>query len=618
MTKELPGGYNGKILRVNLSNRTTSVEEFDENFCRKYIGGAGFVAYYLYKELRLGINPLGPDNKFIWAMGPLTGVALCGCTRSCFGAKSPLTGGVLKSEPGGACSAELKRAGFDGIIIEGKAEKPVYLWITDGKATIRDASHLWGKQTKETLETIREELGDKRIQAAMIGPAGENQVLYACVMDGLVDAAGRGGAGAVMGSKNLKAIAARGHGAPRMVSPEGVKEVRNWVNRNMKLWARLEKGRAGTGQEMEAEVVSGNVAVNNWRDGLLPDAKLIDCSQYLVGLKGCFACPIRCHKVMKFKGQVTDPAYGGPEYETIGAIGTACGVTDVKAITNAAALCNANGLDTISTGMTIAFAMECFEYGLLTKEDTGGIDLRFGNGEALVKTVELISKRQGIGELLSQGSLRTARRIGKGAEEFAMQVKGLEIPMHDPRVKPGLGLGYMVNPHGPDHVCNIQDPMYTRPGQMMNFFKPEGILEPFPLHDIGPRKVALFRLVHFREILLDSLLICQTPHNGLDTRKWIADTVEAVTGWENFNIVGNKAAERILTTFRLINVREGFTAEDDKLPERFYQKKPGNDKCVPLDHEKMERAKSYYYTLMGWDPRTGIPLPEKVEELGVP
>jgi aldehyde:ferredoxin oxidoreductase len=226
MTKEIPGGYNGKILRVNLSKKSTTTETLDEIFCRRYIGGAGFVAYYLWKEMKPGVDALSPDNKLIFALGPISGLQLPGAARHCVGAKSPLTGGIAKSESGGFWAAEFKRAGYDAIIIEGKAEKPVYLWIQDGEASIRDASHLWGKETKETQATIRAELGDNRIQLAQIGPGGENMVLYACVMHGLYDAAGRGGLGAVMGSKNLKAVAVRGHKLPGIADRERMKEIR--------------------------------------------------------------------------------------------------------------------------------------------------------------------------------------------------------------------------------------------------------------------------------------------------------------------------------------------------------------------------------------------------------
>jgi len=618
MAEQPPGGYAGKILRVNLSNNTTSVEKKKKKFCRKYIGGAGFVAYYLYKELKPGIDPLGPDNKLIFALGPLTGVSLAGNARNCVGAKSPLTGGIIKSEVGGDWGPELKHADFDGIIVDGKAEKPVYLWIHDGEVSIKDASHLWGKQTKETLNTIREELGDNRIQATMIGPAGENLIRFACIMNGLYDAAGRGGAGAVMGSKNLKAIAVRGHTRPKVASAEGVREQREWVLANKQLWARLaEGGTAGHGTDMEMHVTTGNLTVNNYREGIFPDAKLIDCEVIKIGMDGCWACPVRCKKVMECKEPyAVDPAYGGPEYETEGSLGTNCGISDIKAISKGGELCNANSLDTISTGMVISFAMECFENGLLTTEDTGGIDLRFGNAEAMIKTIELITKREGIGNLLAEGTAKAAQKIGKGAERFSMEVKGVGIPMHEPRLKHTLGVGYMVNPHGADHVLNLHDTMLNVEGPGLERLRPiMGILEPLSLDDYGPPKVALLRVTHFDRMLRDSLVLCSMI--PFDSPR-LAEVTAAVTGWDTSPVEQFRVAERILTMFRLINIREGLTAEDDKLPERFFQPKSGALADKPLDHEKMEEAKSYYYTLMGWDSKTGVPLKEKVEELLIP
>jgi len=449
----------------------------------------------------------------------------------------------------------------------------------------------------------------------MIGPGGENLVKYACVMNGLYDAAGRGGAGAVMGSKNLKAIAIRGHKRPRVASAEGVRELREWLLTNKQLWANLaEGGTAGHGAAMEQAATSGNVSVNNFRDGIFPEAKLVDCELIKLGMEGCWACPVRCKKVMESKKPyVADRAYGGPEYETLGSLGTNCGISDITAISRGSQLCNAHSLDTISTGMTIAFAMECFENGLLTTEDTGGIDLSFGNADAMLKTIELIAKREGIGNLLAEGTTKAAQKIGKGAEKFSMEVKGLGIPMHEPRLKRALGLGYMVNPHGADHCLNLHDTMLMVKGPGLERLRPViGILEPLSTDDVGPLKVALLKFTQLDRMIRDSLVLCSMiPFNTLQ----LADLTTAVTGWDTSPVEQLRVAERILTMFRLISIREGLTAEDDKLPERFFQPKSGALADKPLDHGKMEEAKSYYYTLMGWDSKTGIPLREKVEEL---
>jgi len=365
---------------------------------------------------------------------------------------------------------------------------------------------------------------------------------------------------------------------------------------------------------MEQGATSGNVSVNNFRDGIFPDAKLIDCPTIKLGMDGCWACPVRCKKVMESKEPyVADRAYGGPEYETQGSLGTNCGISDITAISRGSQLCNANSLDTISTGMVISFAMECFEKGLLTTADTGGIDLRFGNADAMLKTIELIARREGVGDLLAEGTAKAAQKIGKGAEKFSMEVKGVGIPMHEPRLKHALGVGYMVNPHGADHCLNLHDTMLMVEGRSLEQLRPiMGILEPLSLDAYGALKVALLKVTQLDRMIRDSLVLCSMiPFNSLQ----LADVTAAVTGWDTSPVEQLRVAERILTMFRLINIREGLTAEDDELPERFYEPKSGALADKPLDHEKMEKAKSYYYTLMGWDSKTGIPLKEKVEEL---
>ncbi|MFC2021240.1 aldehyde ferredoxin oxidoreductase family protein [Chloroflexota bacterium] len=616
--KQMPGGYSGKILRVNLSDNSLSVEEPDELFYRRYIGGAGFVAYLLWKELKPGIDPLGPDNKLIFALGPIAGVPISGNGRHCIGAKSPLTGGFAKSEAGGHWGAELKHAGYDAIIIDGKAEKPVYLWIQDGEASLKDAGPLWGMNTKETQQSIRADLGDDLIRVTAIGPAGENMVRFACVMNDLHAAAGRGGMGAVMGSKNLKAIAVRGHSKPRVVEPEKLREFNKWLLANKPLWANFHN--VGTGGGMEAGALSGNLPVRNFRDSEFPDAAKISADTIKdtirIGMESCYACTVRCKKVVKVDEPYSvDPAYGGPEYETLAALGSNCCVNDLIAIVKGNELCNAYSLDTISTGDAIAFAMECFEKGLLNKKDTGGIKLRFGNAEDMLKGIDLIARREGIGDLLAEGTARAAQKIGKGAMEFAMQVKGLEIPMHEPRLKAILGLGYMVNPHGADHCANMHDTMFAAPGRQLDRYVSLGITEPLAADELGPRKVATFRQIHLFRIAGDCLLLCNfvpwSPEQAVDI-------LTAVTGWKTSIIELLKVGERTLTLARLFNIREGFTSDDDKLPERFFQpKESGFLSTKYYDAEQLEKDKRYYYTLMGWDAQTGIPLAEKVEELGI-
>jgi aldehyde:ferredoxin oxidoreductase len=612
MTKVIPGGYNGKILRVNLSKESTAVEDLDELFCRRYIGGAGFITYYLWKELEPGIDALSPQNKLIFALGPVSGINLPGAARHCVGAKSPMTGGIAKSESGGFWAAELKRAGYDVVIIEGKAEKPVYLWINGGEVSIRDAGHLWGNATKETETAIKAELDDERVRLASIGPAGENTVRFACVMHGLYDTSGRGGLGAVMGSKNLKAVAVRGHAAPKVADRERIKEIRQEIVAEPH-WAS-EFGTGGPSMLVEQSI--GNLPVRNFRDGLFPEVSQIHAGvmkeTMWAGMEGCFACPVRCKKMLRFEEPYrVDPAYGGPEYESIAALGSNCGVTNVKAIVKGNERCNAYSLDTISTGGVIAFAMECFEKGLLTSEDTGGIELKFGNDEAMLRSIEMIAQRQGIGDLMAEGTARMARKIGRGSKDFAIQVKGLEAGLHEPRLSPGLGLCFMVNPHGADHTNSMLDFVALQQPKIKALY-PLGILENLPLEDIGSRKVAMARLLQLNTVLEDCLAVCGFLSYSYSMK---AAMLAAVTGWDTGIPELITAAERVLTLARLINIREGFTAADDVLPERFFQ--PKSDGVLAdkyLDRTEFEAAKRYYYMLMGWDAE-GVPLPEKVREL---
>ncbi len=610
-------GYNARVLRVDLSAGKISTETLDAAFCRKYLGGAGFITYYLWKEMAGGVDPLGPGNKLIFATGPLTGTALPGSGRNCVGAKSPLTGGIAKAEAGEFWGAELRRAGYDAVIVEGKASRPVYLWVHDGEASIQDAAGIWGKNTKEAQETIRASLADKNVRVAGIGPGGEALVRYACVMNGLYDAAGRGGLGAVMGSKNLKAVAVRGRALPPLAQPEKVRALREWVLANPQLTRDFTE--FGTGGAMAGFETSGNLPVRNFRDGLFPTVRQIDArtlkDTIRVGMDACFGCPVRCKKMVEVKEPYSvDRDYGGPEYETLASLGSNCGVDDLKAISKGNELCGAYSLDTISTGAVISFAMECFENGLLTRADTGGMDLRFGNAGAMLKTIDLIARREGIGDLLAEGVARAAKQIGGGAAAFAMHVKGLEPGMHEPRVKPGLGLGFMVNPHGADHCCNLHDQGFAVEGQLGEM-KSLGITEPVPADDIGPRKVALFRLQQLKRILNDSTSICLfLPY----TIQQMTDAVTGATGWDTGVVEQLKIAERILTMARLFNIREGFTAGDDTMPDRFFQPKTdGVLSGKSFDRAKFDRAKRYYYTLMGWDSETGVPLPERLEDLGI-
>jgi len=371
-------GYTGKILRVDLTTQSMEVEEHDELFYRRYLGGSGLIAYYLLQEVGADVEPLSPDNLLIFAGGTVTGVPIAGAGRSAVGGKSPLNGGYGEADVGGYFGAELRRAGYDAVVFKGKSETPVYLWIKDGVAELRPASHLWGMAGAECQEAVKEELGEKAARFALIGPAGEKMVRYACVINDLKHAAGRTGMGAVMGSKNLKAVVARGTTRVPVADQKAVQALAKYMVTHWKekAWEMHELGTPGGINGLHAE---GKLPTRNFQDGQFEGHEAISGESLrdtiLIDRGGCYACPIRCKRVVEVNDDdfQVDPAYGGPEYETIGAFGSNCGVDDLRAVAKANEICNGHGLDTIATGMAVSFAMECFEHGLLTTDDTGGL-----------------------------------------------------------------------------------------------------------------------------------------------------------------------------------------------------------------------------------------------------
>ena len=614
MAENTPTGYTGKILRVNLSNNSTSIEEPGDLFYRRYFGGTALTAYYLLKELKPGIDPLGPDNKLIFSSGVITGIPAAGSGRNGVGAKSPLTGGWGDAQAGGFWGAELKRAGWDAIIIEGKADKPVYIWINDDKVEIRDASHLWGKTTADVQAQIRNELGDNKVRVTQTGVAGEKLVRIAGIANDITRYYGRCGLGAVMGSKMLKAIAVRGQKGLPLADSEKIQQVAKWLvdnRRRFLSWATD----YGTPAGVAGLNTMGILPTRNFQEGQFDGFDDITgqtmAATILSGSDSCYACPINC------KRQVTvgppynvDPAYGGPEYETIGSLGSLCGVNDLKAIAQGNQTCNAYGLDTIGVGTTIAFAMECFENGILTKEDTGGIELRFGNAEAMMKMAEMIAKREGLGDLLAEGVKRAAEKLGRGAAEYAMQIKGQELPMHDPRGKVGLGIGYATSPTGADHMHNMHDTDFVRVNPTMRAL---GLQESLPSTEFSPAKVRMFQYLtnwqHFKNCAIICMFMPYDPGR-------VNELVSGATGWKTSVWELMKVGERALALARVFNAREGFTAKDDYLPERLYtgvSSGPLKDKGI--DKEAMQQAIQTYYRMSGWDPERAVPTAEKLHEL---
>lgn len=618
----MPYGYYGKILRVNLSTGEISADEHNEVWYRRYLGGAAVSAYYLMKELEPGVDPLGAKNKLIIAPGVVTGVPVSGNARSGVGAKSPLTGGFGKSEVGGFFGAELKHAGFDGIVVEGMAERPVYLWIKEGVAELRDATHLWGKGVLETEETIKAEVGEKLARIASIGPGGERRVRFACVIHDLKSAAGRGGLGAVMGSKKLKAIAARGKTPPQYADLDAIKALARLIASAVPTRSTALR-MYGTGADMVPYNLAGNTPAMNFRDGYFDNVDPITAVTLKetigIGMESCWACAVRCKKVVKVDAPwVVDPRYGGPEYETLGTFGNCCGVDDLKAIARAHHLCQHYGLDTISAGVVISFTMECFERGYLSNADLDGLDLTWGNAGALLKLLEMIGERQGIGDVLAEGSRMAAEKIGKEARELAMQVKGVEIAMHEPRLKQGMGLNYAIANHGGDHTTGAHDTFFEKDGPILdNTAKPLGILEPLALTDLSARKVHLVAQVNRWRHFADSVCYCNLVPWKYDE---MIDLVNATTGWNTSLAELLLVGERAITMGRAFNIREGLCPAEDTLPKRFFSPPlNGNlaEKRQAIDPTQFREAIKTYYCFMGWDEEMGVPTRRTLERLEI-
>jgi aldehyde:ferredoxin oxidoreductase len=634
----MPNGYHGRILHVNLTDRTLATEEPPEAFYRMYMGGSALNLYYLLKEMAPGVDPLGPHNILGLSVGVATGAPISGQSRMTANAKSPLTGAIGDSQCGGFWPAELKFSGFDAIIVRGKASSPVYLWVHDGKAEIRDASHLWGRITGDVEQAIRQELGDHKIEVMQIGPAGEKLVRFACLINMCNRANGRTGMGAVMGSKNLKAVAVRGNQKPAIANREALTELGRWGFKAFPNSGVTGLGKYGTAGVVSVQQIMGGLPTLNFSSGVFDGWKTIDgptiYESVLKGVKTgkqdqegrdtCFGCLIRCKRVVDIKEgpYKVDPLYGGPEYETVATLGSYCGVDDLAATCKANEICNKYGLDTISCGATIAWAMEAFEAGALTSKDTGGIELRFGNGETMVKLTEMIGKREGFGDILAEGSARVSERLGRGAE-FLITSKGQEAPAHMPQVKRSLALIYAVNPFGADHMSSDHDPSYEEGFEnFRNRLGALGLTQPQKPRSLGPEKVNFARKTQHFYSLLDSLSLCQFacgPSWQLYGPEEIEKILHAVTGWdvtiEELLTVG----ERRLNMMRAFNSREGINRNQDELPEKFFQKglKGGPSDGWKVDRAEWEVARDEYYRQSGWDIKSGTPTRRTLEGLGL-
>ena len=597
-------GYSGKLLRINLDNSDINVERPDEDYYKRYLGGRGIIMHTLLTEIPAKTDPLGAENKLIFAAGLLTGHSVIGTGRCSVGAKSPLTGACGEAEAGGEWGVELRRAGYDAIIIEGRCPKPVYLWVNDDRVEIRDAAPIWGSEVRQAMEWFQNDLDEKKYHTALIGPAGENGVCLANIIADCRHAFGRCGLGAVMGAKNLKGIVLKGGQQPAAADREKILAL-NRIMKNKYKTSPFEK--YGTGAVIDAFEAVGNLAIRNYAGGKFPQADRISAvavmQEFGTAMEGCFNCPIKCKKKIRVDEAPwpIDSMYGGPEYETLASFGSNLLIDDLKAICKAHEICNRYGIDTISTGATIAFAMECFENGFLTSADTDGLQLDFGNVEAMLQLVEKIARREGIGDLLANGSKKAAEIIGQDSIQFAMQVKGLEIPYHEPRLNQGLSIHYSVHAIGADHVTGPID--NGLPGLMDNWDRIH-IAEKLTPTELNSRKARMAYELGLYKEMPNYLGLCSfVPWNISELR----DAVEAVTGWPATTWRLMKAVERGMTMMRLFNLREGFTREDDRLPERFYTApKTGPLKDIRIDPAAHREAVETYYQLLGWD-LNGVP-----------
>lgn len=635
----MPYGYNGKILHVDLTAGTLTVETPPESFYRTYMGGSAMGLYYLLKEMPAGVDPLAPENVLTIFTGVTTGASVSGQSRVNINAKSPISGAIGDSQGGGFFPAEMKFAGFDGIVVKGKSPKPVYLWIKDGVAALKDSVHLSGKVTGEAESALKQELGDEKIEVLQHGPAAEKGVLFSSALSMSNRNNGRTGMGLVMASKNLRAVVVRGAQKPAVADQKALAA----INRLGPKWMPENPDMDGLGKYGTASVVMpqhsmGTLPTRNYNEGAFELAEEISGERlYDVYLKGaaegkqdkqgrdtCYACVVRCKRVVELEGKYpVDETYGGPEYETIGTFGSYCGVKDLAVISRANQICNEYGVDTIACGATIAWAMECYEKGILSKDDTGGIELKFGDADAMLETLEqIVTGSSDFGRLLGQGSERAAKSIGKGADECLITVKGAEAPAHMPQAKRSLALIYAVNPFGADHQSSEHDWMYET-GIASDLYLSRlallGLTEPQEPLSLGAEKVKFAYLGEAFYSMLDSVELCQFvwgPGWTLYGPKETAEMVNAVTGWDVTVDELVKVGERRLNLMRVFNAREGFDRKQDKLPKKFFKALQGEGPTagIAITHEEVEFALDEYYKLAGWT-NDGKPTREQLEKL---
>jgi aldehyde:ferredoxin oxidoreductase len=577
------------------------------------------------------VDPLGPENILALTIGVPTGSPFSGQSRLTASAKSPLTGGAGDAQAGGFFPAEMKFAGFDAVVVRGKAQAPVYLYLHDGEAEIRDASHLWGKTTSQAEDLLKHELGDDKIQVAQCGPAGERLSRVAAIINMANRANGRTGMGAVMGSKNLKAVVVRGKSKKvALANPKRVNELAKWganqVQANSSMLGLRDDGTAGV---LSSQQKKGTLPTRNWNEAQFEGFEHISgetmTDTVLFERDTCYACATHCKREVatSFNGRAVEPRHGGPEYETLACFGSYCGVSDLGAVCYANKVCNEYGLDTIGAGATVAWAMELFENGLLAEQEIG-FPAPFGDAEAMVRLTEMLAKREGIGDVLAEGSARAADILGRG-HEYLTTIKGAESPAHMPQAKRSLGLIYAVNPFGADHQSSEHDPNIEEGADELEFSRLSllGLNQRLPKRSLGEEKVRFAYQTQLFYSFLDSANLCQFDFGPAWTMYGPEETVElmrAVTGWQDFDLDELlEVGERRLNMLRAFNAREGFTRKDDTVPLKYLKPLSGTGPTagVHMTEDELEGAKDAYYRLAGWDLVTGNPSKEKLEGLGL-
>ncbi len=614
-------GYTKKILIIDLKEKETDVETIPEEWLEDYIGGEGLAARYFYEHYSPEKDPLDPEQPIIFATGPLTGTSAPSSGRWCIVFRSPLTGTIGASNCGGKFAPQIKKAGYDLILIKGKASEPTYLFIKDDKVEFRDASDIWGKGVEKTDKEIIDGLENsaKDAQIASIGPAGENKVLYAAVMNDGHRAAGRGGAGAVMGSKGLKAVVIKGSKEIEVADPKALKKKAKESREELfsEDFVREELSEYGTPSFYAAIDDLGLLPTKNWQKTTYPTARnRLDHNAYYDILEvekyACWGCPIACGTVTEVKdGKYKGSRGGGPEYETVAAFGSKTLVKDMNAIAAASHLANDMGLDHISAGQAIATAMEWYDKGLIDREDTGGIGLEWGNADAVVELTSKISRREGFGDLLADGVQKAAEKLGEDAFEAAMHVKGMEMAADGVRASKGEAVVHAVSPRGADHL-RPWAPTVDAFGYREEELGIEGDID-FKEDDnkwwIKPFQELCMATNMLGVCLFTVITIANKPST-------YAEMLSLATGKEYTKEELLEAAERVINLERIINVELGFDKEDDTLPKRFLNE-PAPDGRGKGEVVGLEEALMSYYEAMGWDMNTGKPKDETLERLGL-